>query len=164
MKLSVVLALLFASLSCAGESIPKEVTLEQLVRQASLVVVAVRDTPYRTNRVVELDHRKPAYPYATLGFRALEILYGRLASPGSMKLRTVGADLGTLLNLERSGLSKSFYSPYFPEGKGLLESRDTLILFLREANDRGEHPFVADDACLPSSRKARIKELFTKLP
>lgn len=157
-------ALLITSLAQAGMSRPKELTLDQVVEQSSLIVLVVQDTPSFAPRAVDFGANGKKYPYNVLRFRVLETLKGSPEPADSKKIDVVDSDLGTLLNLTKSGMSKTFFSPYFAAGKGLLESRDTLILFLRRQNDRGENPFVALDACLPSTQKKSIQELISLHP
>jgi len=164
LKRSILFALSIATFANAGMSRPKELSLEQVVEQASLVVVAVRDTPSVAPKLADLGAGRQKYPYNAIRFRILETLRGSATPTAPDKIDVVASDLGTLLFLERNSLSKSFFSEYFSAGKNLLESRDTLILFLEGANDRGEHPLVANDACLPHSRKKTIQGMLSGKP
>lgn len=157
-------ALLITSLAQAGMSRPKELSLDQVVEQSSLIVVAVPDTPSFAPRFADLGANREKYPYNVLRFRVLETLKGSPEPTGLKKIDVVDSDLGTLIHMTKFGLSKSFFSKYFAGGKGLLESREPLILFLRRENERGENPFVATDACLPSARKHSIQELISRHP
>lgn len=148
----------------AGMSMPVESGLADLVSTSSNIVVAVRDKPASSTATIHLGGKsKEPWKYGYRRFRVLAKL--RSGMPDSVKqIKVIDADLGTLEQIEEEGLSKSFYSESFAAGRGLLDKRDTLILFLGSANERGEYPLAAQDACLPPTRAGEIRKLLNSSP
>lgn len=156
--------LLITSLAHAGMAMAKELSLEQLVGQSSLIVVAAQDSPSFAPRFADLGANREGYPYNVLRFRVLETLKGGSEPTDSTKIDVVDSYLELFIHMTKFDQSRSFYLDQFAAGRGLLGTRKPLILFLQQKNERGENPFVAVDACLPYARKKSVKKLISRQP
>ncbi|MBK8800536.1 MAG: hypothetical protein IPN71_00480 [Fibrobacteres bacterium] len=148
----------------AGMSIPVESGLADLLSTSSNIVVAVKDKPAESIAAIRLGGKsKEPWKYGFRRFRVLAKIRSGM-SDSVKQIKVIDADLGTLEQIESEGLSKSFYSESFAPGRGLLDTRDTLILFLGNSNQRGEYPLMAEDACLPPARAGDIRTLLNSSP
>lgn len=148
------------SFARAGESIPEAMTIPQMVGQSAVIVVALKAKVFTRNKSVPPANKNGRkHDYIAMRYQVLETIKGTpKLGPGGV-VEVTGADESTIEYLQTEGLSKSFYSDEYREGYTIAESHDTLILLLHAANERGEHPLVANMSVLAPSSKAEVSAL-----
>lgn len=156
-------AYIFFCSSAANQIHFRDITIEQLVRDSQIIVIAQKADPYITYERIQFQDKKcPAFTKTMYHLKVLKVLYDQ--ERGKLEGKTITvlpADYDSNLYIHEIYYSKGISkSPIYQRFKAIsdIEKDKYTIVFLNKRQD-SDYEFSVQDSYLPWSQKKNVIQL-----